>query len=244
MAGQVAQGHQRIEQGGRAAARPPCVEGIQGHRLLQAEAQGLGAPQPGQGAAAAQGCPQVTGEGAHVGARRAAQLQLQPAAGRLPAQQLQAVDDHRPGGQLQVLAASHPGIGPLAIHMHGRHLGRHLLNRPAERGQGRLQLAGAQGGQRPALQHLALEVVAAGGQAQLHQPPVGLVAAQIGQQPGGGPQGDRQHAGDRRIQRAAMAHALQPVDPPHPGHAAMGAGASRFVQHQKATGLFSHHASL
>ena len=232
----MGQGRQGIQQG----RQGELIEACQGHGLLQVKAQGPGAAQPGQGTTAAQGLPQVPGQGADVGAGRAGHLHLQGPAGGIPAQQFQAMHRHRPGCQFQLFPLAHPLVCPLAVYMHGRHLGRHLLDLAPESRQGRSEIPSLEGRHGGSGQHLPLEVVADGAHPQLHQSPVGLVPLQVGQQPGGGPQGERQHPGHGWIEGAAMAHPLEAIGPAHPAHTAMGGEARGLIEHQKAAGLVRH----
>ena len=98
---------------------------------------------------------------------------------------------------------------PFAVHMNGRYLGRALLDWATERGKGDLQLLGLEVGPGGLAQQLSLQVVAAGDAAELDHPPVGLVPGEVGQQPRGGAEGDRQNPRHRRVQGAAMAHTFQ-----------------------------------
>ena len=176
---------------------------------------------------------EVAGQGADVGAGRTAHLKLQARFGWVPAEQLQAVDRDGSGRQLHQLAPPGAGIGPLASHMHRRHRRRALQDLAAEASEGLLESGCVQNRRGPALQHVPLQVIAAGAHAQLHHGPVELVAPQVGEQTGGRPEGDRQHTGHGGIEGAAMAHPLEAIGPPHRRHAAMGGGTGGFIDHQK-----------
>ena len=92
-------------------------------------------------------------------------LQLQLPGIRLPAQQLQPMDGDVAGRQVHHLTAAGAAVGPLSIDMNRRHLGWCLLNRASERIKALVQVAAGQLRPGLTLQHVPVEVVAAGAQA-------------------------------------------------------------------------------
>ena len=111
---------------------------------------------------------------------------------------------------------------------------RTLLDGAAEGGEGAGEVRVAEAGDRPLLEHLPLQVIAVGAHPQLDDAPVGLVALQVGQQPGGGAQGDGEHPGHGRVQGPPMAHPFEPIGPADARDTAVGAHPCRLVEYEKA----------
>ena len=150
--------------------------------------------------------------------------------------ELKPVQGDRSGFQLHHFAAAGPGVGSLAVHVHGRHLGGALLNRAVKRSQGLLELDLAEVGPVLLLQQFTLQVVGAGALPQLDHAAVGLVAGQVGQQPGGRPQSNRQNTGDGGVEGAAMADASKPIASAQTANTAVGGQSGWLVDHYKAEG--------
>ena len=146
------------------------------------------------------------------------------------------MDRHRACRQVHDLPSSGPVVGPFPVNVHCRDLRGALLDRAAEGRQGCLQ--GRDRHVRPdrLLQHLSLQVIGGGGGPQLDLSAIGLVTGQVRQQAGGGPEGDRQHAGDGGIQGAAVADPPEAVAAAQATDTGMGGEAGRLVDHHEAEG--------
>ena len=211
-----------------------------------------GAAQRRQVPPAAQGRPQVPGQGPHVGPRGAGDQQvdvhhggpvLRPGRTRVGAQ-AQLVDGHRARLQDHVLPAPHPGVGAHAVDLDGGHGAGDLHDLTGQVRQ-RGRQAGVEVGLPPGPGtrvraatgggDLPLGVLGQGLLAQAYGGLVGLVSPhQVGQEPGGAPHPQHQHAGGHGIQGPGV------PDPAGGGQAADGghhvvAGHPRWLVHHQET---------
>ena len=138
--------------------------------LVRVEPQGLGAAQRSKTTSAADAVPQIPGDRADVGARRAVHLDAQLPQARIPIQQLQPVHGDGPRRQIHGFTAPCPSMGPFAINMDGGDLRRTLFNRSPERLQAAVELSLTEGWPGLLLQQLSFQIVAAGAPAQLNYP--------------------------------------------------------------------------
>jgi hypothetical protein len=204
-----------------------------GYGIVKAETGRERAHQRDQVGPGAQGLAQVAGQGAHVGAGGAAQLQLQPVA--LYAEDVElvdlhglrrTVDDHAAPGQVVETAAAHAlgGIG-----------GRDLELGPHEAPAGLLDGDMVDGHRAGRGEGGAGQVVGGGREAEPHHRAVGLVAG--GQEAGQArapSHAEGKHAGGEGIEGAGVPHLADAQGLPGAIHHVVRGRAGRLVHHQHA----------
>ena len=196
----------------------------------------MGPAQRRQVAADAQGIAQVPGQRTDVGARGALHRHLHvhhgPALFRLDAMDVEAVDGHGPGRELDVLAGADAGVGAFAVDLDGADAAGHLLDLARQGGHpgadgvvGQVRGAGA-------ADDVSLGVVRDRGFTQPDGRRVGLGGAHdVGEQPRRLVDSDHEHAGGHGIQRSGMAHFPGTGDPPHPANHIVAGPSLRLVHY-------------
>ena len=131
-------------------------------------------------------------------------------------QQFESVNRHGSGGEFKVFALPGKVVGPLALDLDRRYLGRHLHDVAMEGRHGRPDIVFA-GADFAGIEHRAFGVIRRRARAKSHGKGIGLGAVHhIGHGLRRLPQRHRQHTGRQRIKRAAMTRLLrveQPTDP-------------------------------
>src|SRR4029077_2892588 len=178
---------------------------------------------------AAERLSKVAGQGPHIGALAATRLD-QAMIGVRHVDELEAFDQRRARGKLEVLVFPGKVIGSGARDLQRRVARRHLADLADEVRQRRLDL----GPRRPqfARRHdRAFRVVGVGGGAEAHREAVLLVAFhREGHGLGRLAEGYGQHSGGERVERAGMARLLRAVEVPCPGDGLRRGHAFRLVE--------------
>ena len=150
-------------------------------RRLQAERPAASSREGAEVGAAAEPLSEVAGQRPDVRAGAALHVQHRGGALRVravPLDQLEAVDRHRPRGELERLTLSGHPVGPTPPDLHGTERGRALVDRTAEAAQ-RLQDGLARGRRPIAGDELAVPIVGGRAGAEADRGAVGLVVAHV-----------------------------------------------------------------
>ena len=224
----------------------PPGELLQGSRDLKAVPADTGPAQAGEVAAGAERGAKVAGQGADVGAARAAHghVDVELVTGRAGGRHGELVDGDRPGGQLRRGARPGQPVRALAADLDRADRGRYLDDVPGQghyrRGQGRPADTGGRRGRGD----LALGVVGAGGLAEPDRAVVALLGhGEVAEQPGGLFHPDHQDAGGHRVQGPGVPHLPGAGQPPDPRHHVVRGHAAGLVHDDQAAGLRSGHSS-
>src|SRR5262245_2528158 len=181
----------------------------------------------------AERCPKVAGQGPHIGALAASRLN-HAMIGVRHIDELEAFDQSGARSKLEVLLFPGKVVGSGAPNLQRGVARRHLADLADKARQCRLDLAP----RRPDLARLndrALRIVGVGGGAEAHREPVLLVAFHgEGHGLGGFAEGDRQHPGGERVERAGMACLLRAIEAPCPRDGLSRGHAFRLVEDEPA----------
>ena len=208
---------QRAQPGQQVVGFGKRIQRLQADAIARIKGAGPNPAQPCDMAKAAQRCPQITGNGAHIAAFAADHFQfhmVRVGAGH----HRKAFHPKRARGDIDHRTLPRQIISAVAVDFHGRKLRRGLHDLTPEPGKRRLDLA-VIGAQIRHGNHLALGVIGVGRDPQPHHEAVALqCVGDIGHGFCRLAQCDSQNAGCRRVQRARMARLLCVERPAHLGH--------------------------
>src|SRR6478609_4187616 len=182
---------------------------------------------------AAERDPEVPGKRPHIGALAATRLD-HAMVGIRHVNEREAFDQSRPRGKLEILLVPGEVVGPGASYLQRRIARWHLADLTNEAWQRRLDLR--ERGVSIARRHdRAICVVSVGGCAEAHREAVLLVAF-YRERHGLGrfAEGDGQHSGGERVERAGVTRLLRAIEVPHPRYGLRRGHALRLVQHEPA----------